>query len=209
VRDEDGVAPSLVDSEITVAAGTSEDDAPMWPPLSPLRPEPVAPDYDVYADKAVREVLKKEHERRAKAWKQAAKDREATLAERRKVEEKMRKASTKAGRSGAKREGEDKAAAAVDMAELPALTASVDGTTEERGGSPPPPAEQKRKDKKFCMLPPKDEAGRRDPTWVRVFMADMDEVTAHTSLFIVSDAYERLVGDVGERIEEWVRESGR
>jgi hypothetical protein len=40
-------------------------------------------------------------------------------------------------------------------------------------------------------------------------MADMDEVTAHTSLFIVSDAYERLVGDVGERIEEWVRESGR
>jgi hypothetical protein len=57
------------------------------------------------------------------------------------------------------------------------------------------------------MLPPKDAKGNKDPTWVRVFMNNMDEVTAHTSLFFMSDTYERLVGDVVALIEEWVREA--
>ncbi|KAF1936499.1 hypothetical protein EJ02DRAFT_448022 [Clathrospora elynae] len=60
---------------------------------------------------------------------------------------------------------------------------------------------------KFCMLPPKDSDGNKDPTWIRVFMEGMDEVMAHTSLFFVNETYERLVGDVGDRIEEWVREA--
>jgi hypothetical protein len=60
---------------------------------------------------------------------------------------------------------------------------------------------------KFCMLPPKDSDGNKDPTWVQVYMENMDEVTAHTSLFFVNETYERLVGDVGDRIEEWVREA--
>ncbi|KAH0556894.1 hypothetical protein GP486_005316 [Trichoglossum hirsutum] len=59
--------------------------------------------------------------------------------------------------------------------------------------------------KKFCKLPPKI-AGRIDPTWVSVFMEGVDEVGAHCSLFFLGQAYERLVGDVGIRIEEWVRE---
>lgn len=67
--------------------------------------------------------------------------------------------------------------------------------------------QKKKKLKKFCMLPPKDEHGNKDPTWVRVFMKNMDEVTAHTSLFFVNETYERLVGDVGARIEEWIREA--
>ncbi|KAJ4361819.1 hypothetical protein N0V83_010760 [Neocucurbitaria cava] len=67
--------------------------------------------------------------------------------------------------------------------------------------------EKNKKLKKFCMLPPKDAQGNKDPTWVRVFMEGMDEVTAHTSLFFVNDTYERLVGDVGARIEDWVREA--
>ncbi|KAF1919066.1 hypothetical protein BDU57DRAFT_554421 [Ampelomyces quisqualis] len=67
--------------------------------------------------------------------------------------------------------------------------------------------QKKKKLKKFCMLPPKDSAGNTDPTWVRVYMQDMDEVTAHTSLFFMNDTYERLVGDVGARIEEWIREA--
>ncbi|KAF1843105.1 uncharacterized protein K460DRAFT_139531 [Cucurbitaria berberidis CBS 394.84] len=61
--------------------------------------------------------------------------------------------------------------------------------------------------KKFCMLPPKDAQGNKDPAWVRVLMEGMDEVTAHTSLFFVNDTYERLVGDVGARLEDWVREA--
>ena len=69
------------------------------------------------------------------------------------------------------------------------------------------PAAQKKKLKKFCMLPPKDASGNKDATWVRVLMEGMDEVTAHTSLFFVNNTYERLVGDVGARIEEWIREA--
>ncbi|CAA9958900.1 hypothetical protein PTMSG1_02432 [Pyrenophora teres f. maculata] len=64
-----------------------------------------------------------------------------------------------------------------------------------------------KKLRKFCMLPPKDADGNKDPTWIRVFMENMDEVTAHTSLFFVNETYERLVGDVGARIEDWVREA--
>ncbi|KAF2400386.1 hypothetical protein EJ06DRAFT_582232 [Trichodelitschia bisporula] len=67
------------------------------------------------------------------------------------------------------------------------------------------PADRKR-DKKFCMLPPKDAAGNLDQTWVRVFMEGVDEVGAHTGLFFLSDTYERLVGDVADKIEDWVIE---
>jgi len=68
------------------------------------------------------------------------------------------------------------------------------------------PAKKKRL-RKFCMLPPKDGRGNKDPTWVRVFMENIDEVTAHTTLFFVNDTYEQLVGDVGARIEDWVCEA--
>ncbi len=67
------------------------------------------------------------------------------------------------------------------------------------------------RDRKFCVLPPKTPSpsgeARRDACWVRVFMEGVDEVGAHTGLFFVGRHYERLVGDVGERIEGWVREA--
>lgn len=85
--------------------------------------------------------------------------------------------------------------------------------------SPPPQirkssskAEEKEKkppkDRKFCTLPPKDSQGQRDPCWPRVFMKDVDEVGAHCGLFFVDERYERLVGDVSERIEGWVKDQG-
>jgi len=86
-------------------------------------------------------------------------------------------------------------------------------TTDSNASHPPTPGadgepkEKKKKLGKFCTLPPKDSTGNVDPTWVRVFMQNMDEVTAHTSLFFVNETYERLVGDVGARIEEWIREA--
>ena len=64
------------------------------------------------------------------------------------------------------------------------------------------------KDRKFCTLPPKDSAGQRDPLWVRVFMENVDEVGAHCGLFFVDERYERLVGEVADRVEVWVREAG-
>lgn len=64
-----------------------------------------------------------------------------------------------------------------------------------------------KKDRKFCSLPsPDPKTGRPDPTWIRVFMENMDEVVAHTSLFFVSEAYAHLVGDTAQRIKEWVEE---
>jgi pimeloyl-ACP methyl ester carboxylesterase len=84
---------------------------------------------------------------------------------------------------------------------------------------PPPPSRQTSavddskdkkppKDRKFCTLPPKDSQGQRDPCWPRVFMKDVDEVGAHCGLFFVDERYERLVGDVSERIEGWVKAEG-
>jgi len=63
------------------------------------------------------------------------------------------------------------------------------------------------KDRKFCTLPARDNNGIRDPTWVRVYMKDMDEVTAHCGLFFdTRDAYEGFVAEVAETIQKWVGE---
>lgn len=69
------------------------------------------------------------------------------------------------------------------------------------------PAPKPPRDRRFCVLPPRDGDGERDPCWVRVYMEGVDEVGAHCGLFFAGGAqYERLVGDVGERVAEWVRE---
>ena len=68
---------------------------------------------------------------------------------------------------------------------------------------------KKQRDRKFCTLPPKDRrTGLRDPTWIRVYMEGVDEVLAHTSLFIPEgETYEKLVGDTASRIEGWIKEA--
>lgn len=60
-----------------------------------------------------------------------------------------------------------------------------------------------KRDKKFCMLPHQRE-GKPDECWVRVYMEGVDEVGAHCGLFFPGPHYQSLVGDVGERIEQWV-----
>ncbi|KAH9831492.1 hypothetical protein Tdes44962_MAKER08922 [Teratosphaeria destructans] len=67
-------------------------------------------------------------------------------------------------------------------------------------------AEKPLKDRRFCVLPPADSQNQIDPCWVRIFMANVDEVGAHCGLFFVDERYERLVGDVAERVERWVLE---
>jgi len=79
---------------------------------------------------------------------------------------------------------------------------------QQQSSAKPDKPPKKQRDRKFCTLPSKDpKTGLRDPTWIRVYMENMDEVVAHTSLFFVSEAYAKLVGDTAERIEEWVREA--
>jgi len=82
------------------------------------------------------------------------------------------------------------------------LTPTSSGTREVE----PPPAKQS-KDRKFCALA-KAANGEVDECWVRVPMPGLDEVGAHCGLFTCGDGdhYDRLVGDVGEKIEEWVRQ---
>lgn len=77
------------------------------------------------------------------------------------------------------------------------------------GASVEPKEEKAKRDKKFCMLPSK-ENGQIDGCWVRVFMPGVDEVGAHCGLFFVDgERYQWFVSDVAERIEDWVEERGR
>lgn len=59
---------------------------------------------------------------------------------------------------------------------------------------------KKKRERRFCILP----RDKSDKCWVKVEMKGVDEVGAHCGLFFVGEVYERLVGDVAARIEEWV-----
>lgn len=90
----------------------------------------------------------------------------------------------------------------------PSLTPSATTTTSTSTPAAAADNDNKpQKEHKFCLLPPKDSKGDRDPAWIRVWMEGVDEVGAHCGLFFVDERYERLVGDVGERVEGWVREN--
>ncbi|EKJ68047.1 hypothetical protein FPSE_11858 [Fusarium pseudograminearum CS3096] len=79
--------------------------------------------------------------------------------------------------------------------------AEAEAVTEARGLK----SEKPKKLRKFCNLPTK--GGRvEDPTWVDIYMADVDEVGAHCGLFFSGPHYEKLVGDVGNRIVGWVQD---
>ncbi|KAF0331452.1 hypothetical protein GQ607_001198 [Colletotrichum asianum] len=88
-----------------------------------------------------------------------------------------------------------------------APTQSRESGTSSRGPAPAgaTPPQQPKKQRKFCMLPSKTN-GRRDETWVPVYMEGMDEVGAHCGLFVPGPHYDRLIGDMGERILGWVQE---
>ncbi|KAI8154889.1 Reticulocyte-binding protein 2-like protein a [Colletotrichum sp. SAR 10_65] len=87
-----------------------------------------------------------------------------------------------------------------------APTQSRESGTSSRGPAPAGATpQQPKKQRKFCMLPSKTN-GRRDETWVPVYMEGMDEVGAHCGLFVPGPHYDRLIGDMGERILGWVQE---
>jgi hypothetical protein len=89
---------------------------------------------------------------------------------------------------------------------------SMQSTVLSTQGTRTPSDEEKKpfKDRTFCTLPPKDGSGNRDPTWVRVLMKNVDLVEAHCGLFFPDpddDRYEKLIGDVGDRVCQWVGEA--
>ncbi|KAL2135078.1 hypothetical protein VTI74DRAFT_9894 [Chaetomium olivicolor] len=203
------------------------------PPIPALPSPPTPPDLDACPDKESRKQAEKDFQRLEKEHTQLRKDREKEIKRREKAVEAHRKAIEKKKRKELKLKekalrAEEKAlkaqqkAAKLHKPPPPPLPPPQQGFHhDEHEKSPsetlPPRSSRSRsternqdkkppRRRKFCMLPPKSEAGARDPTWIEVYMEGVDEVGAHCGLFLPGPHYERLVGDVGERIAGWVWE---
>ncbi len=179
------------------------DSEPPLPPLPAVPEEPRSIDLSVYTDKDSRKIAEKEQKRVMKAYQQAVKDRENAIKDRRKLVEKRQK---KARQEQEKRlKSEQKQRLKEEKEEDLRQTTVNPRPIEDVSQGEKAQVEKPKKDKKFCMLP-SEINGRRDKCWVRIYMEGVDEVGAHCGLFFPGPHYESLVGDVGARIEEWVKE---
>ncbi|KAL7959679.1 hypothetical protein V8C34DRAFT_279072 [Trichoderma compactum] len=198
------------------------------PPIPDLPHPPEQPDLSQCTDKDSRKQAEKEFGRLQKAYENAVKDRSKALREREKLIEKrqkkvqkdadklekdtkkqkqkaeqekrrLEKEEEKAGKAEKKRL--DKEAAkqlAADEAKRAAAAAASSSSASLAEAEDKP-----KKLRKFCNTPSKTN-GVMDPTWVSVYMDDMDEVTAHCAVFLPGPRYDGLVGDVASRIVGWV-----
>ena len=189
--------------------------------LPPVPPEPNPPptfDPSQYPDPDHLKIAQKDHSRLMKAYERAKKDREKSLREREKLITKREKAAKKQAEKLAKTAASNQS---VEHQEMIKRSTTLNPETydkqlakdiEERKSGVSSEADiqkiKKQRDRKFCTLPSKDsKTGLRDKTWIRVYMEGVDEVVAHTSLFIAEgETYERLVGDTADRIENWIQE---
>ncbi|VUC36888.1 unnamed protein product [Clonostachys rosea] len=197
------------------------------PPIPDPPTPPEAPDFDQYTDKDSRKQAEKEFKRQKKAYDQAVKDHNRAIRERQKIEEKRRRKAQKEQEKQekqAKREMEAQnqrnSPEAADLPTQPTtqneqvfeqIAEKLSTVEEVHSRSPsaevstPQEGEQKKKRKKFCVTPNKTN-GVRDRTWVDVYMDGMDEVGAHCGLFFPGPHYDRLIGDVGSRVVNWVQD---
>ncbi|KAF7957974.1 hypothetical protein EAE96_003541 [Botrytis aclada] len=210
-EDEDIPIATLSHTDDKDDANTTVPRISTEPPLHPLPDAPTEPqpiDLSLYTDKDSRKIAEKEHKRIMKAYNQALKDRESALKDRRKLiekrekkarqeEEKQMKAQEKQRLKEEKEEEKRQAALISDKSPKGKENVAKVEKTEK--------TEKPKKDRKFCMLPV-ESGGKRDVCWVRVYMEGVDEVGAHCGLFFPGPQYESLVGNVGERIEAWVKE---
>ena len=154
--------------------------------------------------------------------KSSAKRDDKMIRKQQKLDEKTTKRLGKVASKEAKRSGSSQDVTSPPPLQQPqeqGITSQISPLLEEAGTPPitfpdelPPRQDQQSskplKDRKFCTLPARDNNGVRDPAWVRVYMKDMDEVTAHCGLFFdTRDAYEGFVAEVAETIQKWVGES--
>ena len=188
-------------------------------PALPAEPKSFVCESD---DKGVRRIAEQQYQREVKAYQRSVKDRDKAINDRRKYLEKREKDLAKEREKELKRDEKERLKAEKDEAKRAAKAkakvekmnemshSSVDGaavtptTSTVRGEQGEGECKRPPRDKKFCLLPPKIN-GRPDSCWVRVFMPGVDEVGAHCGLFFVDgERYEWFVGDVSERIVEWV-----
>ena len=187
-------------------------DDPSLPPIPALPPEPPPFTYKS-DDKEARRIAEHQYKREVKAYRRALKERDKTVSDHRKYLEKREKKLAKQRKKGVEDDEKERLKAeknkvkekatkrkAADASLTPA-TSNADDESVEDGEKKP------SHDKKFCLLPPKVN-GMPDPCWVRVFMPGVDEVGAHCGLFFMDgDRYEWFIGDVSQRIVDWVREA--
>lgn len=216
------VAASRAGSSPSTEPATDQDLLPRLPTIPDLPSPPVAPDLDSYPDKESRKHAETAFKQELKAYKQAVKHREKAIKARQKA---LDKEHRKAAKDAAKREKDARSNSSNKLHKSPAasscpeeddefqaeeLRGGVLGLGLGRGEAEQDDQQQqqrttgkRRRRRKFCMLP----SGRPDPAWVEVYMEGVDEVGAHCGLFLPgAPHYERLVGDVGERIALWVWE---
>ncbi|KAK3995608.1 hypothetical protein QBC44DRAFT_340007 [Cladorrhinum sp. PSN332] len=214
-----GSEHSALSFEPSQAPGPDVDDQ-----IPPLPTPPIPPDLSCIPDKDSRRAAEKEYKSVRKAYEEALKAREKLIKTQQKLQEKARKESEKSRKETEKQEKEFKKSRKKSEEKIQKQEDKEDKKLrkedgkarkeeeklrrEEEKNKTPNKKQKKKKEKlgKFCMLPPE---GEKDKTWVQVYMQDMDEVTAHCGLFMADRPdYERLVGDVGERIAGWVEEDG-
>ncbi|KAK4453640.1 hypothetical protein QBC34DRAFT_394597 [Podospora aff. communis PSN243] len=201
--------PLTEDTSNTPGGNPSWDDS--LPPIPDLPTPPEPPNLEAYTDKEARKQAEKEAKRARKIYEQAVKNRERAVKERQKILDKRARKTVKEAEKRAKTEQKEahtrqKSELKQRAKEEQELQAEIDKFYLEESSQPSVvEKEKKKKEKKFCMLPSKS-AGVRDPTWVRVYMEGVDEVGAHCGLFVPGPHYEKLVGDMGSRIVEWVQD---
>ncbi|OCT52330.1 hypothetical protein CLCR_08300 [Cladophialophora carrionii] len=174
----------------------------LLPPIPPLPAPPPEFDAGLFKEEDIVKLLRNEHDRKVRAYERAVKDREESLKERQKLVERRQRNMVKREEM-AKKQAQVQQARAQKEQKKRAATLNPEHYDKQLQAE----TARKQKDRKFCALPPKDPAsGKRDDRWIRIYFEGIDEVTAHTSMFNVSDTYAKMVADVVERIETWVAE---
>lgn len=174
----------------------------LLPPIPDMPEEPSPVDLSLYQDKNYRKIAEKEYKRTMKAYQQAMKDRAKAIKDRRKLAEKQEKKARQ------EREKQLKIEEKEMQKEMKAQEKLESAATNSQSPIPPESSQinsKAKKDKKFCMLPLQLN-GELDKCWVRVYMEGVDEIEAHSGLFLPGLHYEGLVRDVSARIEEWIRD---
>lgn len=209
----DQAHPTASSSEDAAAATQTHDidiDIDLPPiPDPPSPPSPLSLSSSSTTDKDARKQAEKEHKRQQKAYEQLLKDRAKTIKEREKMVEKRRKRVQKEHERRAKEEAKQLAREEKEhqrrLKQQQAAVAEAQDLLNDQHDRRPDSSSSPKKLRQFCNLPRHNEVdGKRDPTWVDVFMDGVDEVGAHCGLFAPGQHYERLVGDVATRIVGWV-----
>ncbi|KAF4955553.1 hypothetical protein FGADI_4527 [Fusarium gaditjirri] len=159
-------------------------------------------------EKLIEKRQKRSQKEAEKALKEAARQEKEALQESQRKEKESKKEEKRLVREASEQENEAQMVQEHEGTERLKnpenqyeLEAEAEAITKARGLKSSKP----RKLRKFCNLPTK--GGRiDDPTWVDIYMADVDEVGAHCGLFFTGQHYEKLVGDVGNRIMGWVQD---